>query len=243
MKPKIGCLIDDSKDLKTELKVLKLLGFNYAELGFRAPANFIEEYKDKYEVLSKILPILSAHLPSNDFEKEEIKASKKFILNHLRVHCKIFIIHFYTDNLSMEKKNFIKRIKGLTELTDFALKYKAVLILENTWHIPRFEKIFTKIKELYFCLDIGHANLFSKENRSINLINNFGKRLRHVHAHDNFGGFGTNPDLHLPIGRGSIDFLQIFQKLKEINYSGNITLEIYNYRKASINLIKKLLSR
>lgn len=242
MKSKIGGLINNEKDLKTELKVLKSFGFDYAELGFNAPEKFIKEFKNKYNVLSKILPILSAHLPAIDFEEEEIEEIKKFILNHLKANCKIFIIHFYTKSSLVGKKNFIKRIKGLAELTDFTLKHKAVLILENTWHIPRFREIFAEIKRLYFCLDIGHANLFSEKNRSLDLINKFGKRLRHIHAHDNFGGFGTNPDSHLPIGQGSIDFSAIFQKLKQINYSGNITLEIYSHRKTSINRIRKLLA-
>ncbi|MCK4730485.1 MAG: sugar phosphate isomerase/epimerase [Candidatus Aenigmarchaeota archaeon] len=93
-------------------------------------------------------------------------------------------------------------------------------------------------------MDIGHANLFAKENRSLNLINNFGKILKHIHVHDNVGGDAEKFDLHLPIGTGNINFTPIFDKLKEIEYSGNITLEIHNsdreYRKISLNRIRKL---
>jgi len=76
-------------------------------------------------------------------------------------------------------------------------------------------------------------------------INNFGKRLKHIHMHDNLGGLGVEHDLHLPIGSGNIDFYPIFKRLKEINYSGNITLESQSFckkhRKISIEKIKELL--
>ena len=145
------------------------------------------------------------------------------------------------------KSNLSFKIEKLKELTEFAEKKDCILTLENTEEDTKLlKKVFDKIPNLFFCLDIGHANLFGKENRSINLINNFKSILKHIHVHDNVGGDAEKFDLHLPIGAGKINFIPIFDKLKEIKYSGNITLEIYNpdkeYRKISINRIIKLFS-
>ena len=142
------------------------------------------------------------------------------------------------------KTNLDLKIKGLKELTDFAKSKNSILALENTEEdVDTLEKVFDKIPKIKFCLDIGHANLFAEENRSVSLINNFGKFLKHIHIHDNFGGNAEKFDLHLPIGEGGINFTPIFDKLKEMKYSGNITLEVYNpdkeYRKISISRVRK----
>jgi len=120
--------------------------------------------------------------------------------------------------------------------------------LENTisTSAKNLLEVFNKVQGLYFCLDTGHSNLGDEKNRPISLLNAFGEKIRHIHAHDNLGGpEEIANDLHLPIGLGNIDFLMIFKKLKEINYSGNITLEIHKFeendRKESIDRIKKLL--
>jgi len=43
-------------------------------------------------------------------------------------------------------------------------------------------------------------------NESISIIEKFGKLIRHVHLHDNFGGQSQADGLHLPIGDGTVDF-------------------------------------
>jgi len=73
MKSKIGGLINNKGNLKTELKTLRSLGYDYGEFGLRAPENFIEEYKKNYEEYSSILPISAVHLPQINFKKEEVE--------------------------------------------------------------------------------------------------------------------------------------------------------------------------
>jgi sugar phosphate isomerase/epimerase len=85
------------------------------------------------------------------------------------------------------------------------------------------EILFEYVPELWFCLDIGHANLWS--NRPVDFIDAFGSRLRHVHIHDNLGGFSENSDLHLAPGEGNINFSVIFRALDALQYSELITFE------------------
>jgi|ERR1043165_3148259 sugar phosphate isomerase/epimerase len=82
-----------------------------------------------------------------------------------------------------------------------------------------------RMPELGMHLDIGHANLMVERNTTPDLCAAYGKRLAHVHAHDNKGGSG---DLHLPIGAGHIDWPSMIRALKGANYNDTITLEVFS---------------
>jgi plastocyanin len=65
-------------------------------------------------------------------------------------------------------------------------------------------------------LDIGHANLLVELNSTDELLAAFGKRLRHVHLHDNKGGAS---DLHLPLGAGSLETAHYIRSLQPVGYN------------------------
>ena len=74
-------------------------------------------------------------------------------------------------------------------------------------------------KNLWFCFDSGHFNLFSKVSLDDWLVP-LKNRIREMHLHDNHGAF----DDHLPIGSGSFPFrdLKVFLKqaaVKEIIFT------------------------
>ena len=212
------------QDLESELQKLKAAGYDFAELAIGSNKAF----EFKLNTLRDIIPILSGHLPEIDYQKEDIERCKRFIetLSDQGLH--LFVIHLFSQNLQT-KDNFDLKIKVLNELADFAKSRDSILVLENTEEdLMTLKTAFKEIPSIYFCLDIGHANLIPIENYSINLINNFGRILKHIHIHDNVGGDSEKHDLHLPIGDGNINFKPIFEKLQEIKYSGNITIELYN---------------
>jgi len=82
-------------------------------------------------------------------------------------------------------------------------------------------RILNGIPSLYLTLDLGHANLFGKNIEEF--IEEFHKRLRHVHLHDNDG----RRDLHLPMGTGNINWEKVLKGLKRY-YEGTITLEVFS---------------
>ncbi len=245
MKSKIGGSTYCKQSLESELQNLKEVGYDFAELDLGSPFEPNETFELEIKKLKNIIPILVGHLPEIDFIKEELDKCKKFIKILSSQNINLFVIHLFSRNLST-KDNFDLKIRALKELTDFAKNENSTIVVENTEEDTEIlKKVFDSVPEIKFCLDVGHANLFAKENRSLNLINNFGKILKHIHMHDNVGGDAEKSDLHLPIGAGNINFTPIFDKLKEIEYSGNITLEIHNpdkeYRKISLNRIRKLI--
>ncbi|KPJ58150.1 MAG: hypothetical protein AMJ42_03795, partial [Deltaproteobacteria bacterium DG_8] len=106
-----------------------------------------------------------------------------------------------------------------------------------------FENIFLKHPELKFTLDIAHAHIGTKKDRSPEFIKRYADKLFHVHISDNFG----KDDSHLPIGAGMIDFRKIFKELKNIGFDETMTLEVFSrdrdYLKMSLTKIKQMWER
>jgi len=220
-------------DSESCLLHLKEAGYDFAELNLGLQTEPNKVFEDKLLFLRKIIPILSVHLPDINFTEEEVEKSKNFIeiLSDQGTH--LFVIHLFSPNLRT-KDNFELKIKKLNEVADFARSKDSILALENTEEdLMTLKKVFDEIPKIDFCLDIGHAYLLGEEQHCISLIENFGALLKHIHMHDNVGGYSAKSDLHLPIGDGNINFTLIFEKLKGANYSGNITLELHNVDKES----------
>ena len=250
MKPKIGGslqfpLTPNKKDIKLEVHNFKSAGYDYTELSLSLPLNPIKAFKEKLKTVNDIIPLYSGHLPQMDYNKAEIEICKKYIESSSDQGINLFIIHLFSLNRPT-KDNLEFKIRALLDLADFARSKDSILALENTEEdLKTLKKVFDRIPKINFCLDIGHANLGPIGNNSIDLIKQFGKLLKHIHVHDNVGGDSEKHDIHLPIGEGNINFKPIFEKLKEINYSGNITIELYNpdfkSRKLSIKRLRELL--
>ena len=84
--------------------------------------------------------------------------------------------------------------------------------------------LLDRMPELMLHLDIGHANLQVPFNTTEEILAAHGRRLRHVHLHDNKGG---HADLHLPLGTGTVDLGRSLGALKKCGYDGTITLEVF----------------
>lgn len=88
------------------------------------------------------------------------------------------------------------------------------IVLENIFEeepstfIALFD--YFKNKNLWYCFDTGHFNLFSKVPLDTWLTPLKG-RIKEVHLHDNHG---TSDD-HLPIGRGSFPFRELREFLRQ----------------------------
>lgn len=97
--------------------------------------------------------------------------------------------------------------------------------MENRdWQL-QLSPILDALPEVGLHMDIGHCNLVTEVNTADELIAAYGKRLKHVHLHDNKGG---GADLHLPLGAGTIDVAHYVRLLKRIGYDETITLEVFS---------------
>ncbi len=71
------------------------------------------------------------------------------------------------------------------------------------------------------CVDTGHAEVVQDKASAVGFIRKIGNRVRALHIHDN----DKQWDTHILPYTGKVDFEEIIQALKEINYQGDITFE------------------
>lgn len=78
-------------------------------------------------------------------------------------------------------------------------------------------------KNLHFCFDSGHFNLFTKVPLD-KWLSMLGNKIREMHLHDNYGA----RDDHMPIGQGTFPFRDLKAFLKAHHGSLILTAEIHN---------------
>ncbi len=83
-------------------------------------------------------------------------------------------------------------------------------------------------ESLVACLDIGHAEMEGSDTNAVEMINALGYRLQALHIHDNDKWHDSH---QIPFSM-NIDFDLIIKALKEIGYSGYLTLEADSYLSA-----------
>ncbi len=133
-------------------------------------------------------------------------------------------------HVPMHEHQFIieRNLLTLRELLDLGRPLGVGLMIENLPGsfntVEQLGELLEPLPELGLHLDIGHANLQVAANTTDELLAAYGKRLRHVHLHDNKGGAA---DLHLPLGAGNIDTAHYVRSLQACGYDGTITLEVF----------------
>jgi len=79
------------------------------------------------------------------------------------------------------------------------------------------------LSKIAFCPDTAH--LAAGGGNPAELIRQYPDRVKHVHLKD----FQKSPFAFLPLGRGELDFKEIFSALKEVNYQGWAVVELDGY--------------
>lgn len=149
------------------------------------------------------------------------------------------------SKVGISREEYLRRsIDSLREILRWAEYRGVALSIENYYGniLGNFEDIkfvFSELNSdfLKFTLDIGHAHLTGNISQ---FICSFKGKLAQVHLHDNKGKY----DEHLRIGEGYIDPQHVLKELKEINYKGNIILELYSLEDIEISFkrLKALLT-
>ena len=136
--------------------------------------------------------------------------------------------------------NYVRRLLPTLEKTGVNL------LLENVgrWDEPYFdhdaEEMLALIERVnhplyHACLDTGHLSLADGE--QYKTIKALGKHLMGLHLQDNYGSMAVQmldkpwrQDLHLPPLTGRVNFDEVMQGLKEIDYQGPFNIEIESPR-------------
>ncbi|MFH1126900.1 MAG: sugar phosphate isomerase/epimerase [archaeon] len=171
------------------------------------------------------------------------KLSVKLLNEHIRfakaMDIENIVIHAYRpmglDMFFLERimENTIQSMAEIHSKNDTGVK----ILIEN---LPNPGDLFSSPETLAlmentcYCYDTSHANCAGYEQKDF--IAHLGKNIKEVHVID---GIKNHPDMHLPIGKGDIDFKETQKALKNINYTGPVILEAFSLEDATTS-IKKL---
>lgn len=161
-----------------------------------------------------------------------IEYTKKDIEIASILGAKSMVLHPISE-LSLEENYKIIKENYLEDAHRFNIK----IAIENIWLLKdgkptpmcsstpnEFVKLIDMFNDEYVvaCLDIGHAEMCRDLTTAVEMIKALGNRLYALHIHDN----DRQHDAHQVPYTQKINFHEILEALKEIEYPGNITFEI-----------------
>ncbi|MEK7817080.1 MAG: sugar phosphate isomerase/epimerase [Actinomycetota bacterium] len=119
------------------------------------------------------------------------------------------------------------KLREIGRLAELAGGSGSKIACENTSETAAdMGELLDMFPEVVLTLDIGHSELLSDRNKSLDFISAYPDRIGHVHIHDNIGGNTYYEDLHLPLGEGRIEFGPILKALKGLPREVTITFEM-----------------
>ena len=87
------------------------------------------------------------------------------------------------------------------------------------------------------CLDYAHAAAFGDAENLVGWMERTAPYIRHMHINDN----NLKDDLHLPVGRGKIDWQQFRHLMEKYQVNASVLLEVKGFeaQKESLEYIRK----
>ncbi len=248
---KIGFPNHPRKNIIEEIEWIGGNGFDFVDLFLEedqaVPEKInVEELKQLFKKNNlSVIGHTAWYLPIGSPIKSLRETAIKEVIRYFEVFNKLGVefitIHAHWPGTIFSPKEGVEfQIESLRKLVKEAEKYNLKLMYEpiDTLNdsVENVSAILIAVPELFFHLDIGHANLFGRKPEEF--IEKFHPKLKHVHLHDNFG----NADLHLPLGCGVINWEEVLKTLKKY-YDGTITLEIFSRDRDYVLLSKEKLRK
>jgi sugar phosphate isomerase/epimerase len=258
---KYGAMNFPIRPLLKEIEEIGEMGFDYVELTLdppeATPQKILAQKKPIQELLRRYGIGITGHLPTfvwtSDLYESLRKASIQETLDALEAGSELGIekVVLHPGYITGLAKFVLDKAKGYGMESIGAILKKATslgitLCIENMFPQANFlstpyefQEVFQSFPEIRLALDIGHANLGGGKNKSSEFIHQYGYRIGHVHANDNFG----KEDNHLPIGAGIIDFEKILRELNEAQYDETLTLEVFSKDREYLKISKEKIKR
>ncbi|MFA4982785.1 MAG: sugar phosphate isomerase/epimerase [Candidatus Micrarchaeia archaeon] len=235
----IGAMNNPKNDLVSEIGLFGEMGFDFAEITVEAPQAAPERLAASRKAVLDALHSYNfgvlAHMPWYFSVAHPYPRVQEAIISEFAsafgaassLGAKTVTVHteFLPSGLQERAVHVAKTIETLKRLEKEAAERGLALLVENafasSFSIKEFKLLFSEC-DVGMTLDVGHA--FTADGEGLgNYLQQFKKRIRHVHLHDN----DRRGDLHLPLGAGKIDVVRCIKELKGF-YDGTITLEIHS---------------
>ena len=231
-------------------------GFQTVEIGsYDGPSRFvIEDSQNMYSLLHVAndlsIKIWSVHVPDEASlaakdetnRQMQVETVRRFIDIAGELGVAVLCVHT-RGNLHGEKTDsdsVLRLRESLHDLGEYLRAVSVKVCLETT-AFPKGNGVLTnhelvaeikKLEEESFglLLDVGHSNIAGNLYGTPQLA---GKRLGHLHIHDNIG----SDDLHQIPGRGTIGWSRFIADLREAKYEGPMMLEIVRLKECPLPVV------
>jgi sugar phosphate isomerase/epimerase len=209
-------------------------GFEFAEIDWKDPHFLSAKLAELATLQDRYGIVYLAHGPNehSPFDVDEIVDVMEPTVCRLLslapgLGITLYTQHLWLDPRFMSAEAIARKLDVLETWLEHAARAGVTLCIENlSEQADHFAPAFRRLPGLCMTLDLGHGEILSQPNASFDLIGRFPDRIRHVHLHDNHGGSGVKDDLHLPIGKGCIDFAAILRELRIAGYDGGFSFEV-----------------
>jgi len=217
-----------------DVVLLNELGLQFAEIPITNPEKFLHRIGD-YEALKEELGLYYLCHGPREGDPNNVDTLENTYLPKLiqilsimpQLKMRLLTIHLWLDTRFVSPEVIEYKVGFLKRVLKRAGDPDITVCVENlSENAEQMAPIFDALPSLCLTLDLGHAQLLSDQNTSFGFIEKFPDRIRHIHAHDNLGGESSADDLHLPVGKGIVDFDGILKRLNQIGYNGTMTLEL-----------------
>jgi len=183
--------------------------------------------------------------PNPVLRRTILRQLEKSIQYASRLDCRLWIFHpgrrtgvseFYPGldwQLNLESMRYLLEVAGShgVEIAVENVPEPFPFLMKSVADFSRFYNDFDSDVGLTF--DIGHANV---NHQVFEFIQQFPKKIVHVHASDNDGTF----DLHRGIGYGNVDWENVASAVKKSNYEAIIMLESIDHIEESLQKLNQL---
>lgn len=237
------------KETEKSLSALVELGIKTVEIFFNAEC---ELNGDIYAEIKNILTangisVLSVHPYTSAIETMSLFGDYPRRLNAMmdtykryfeimnELGAKVFVLHGALKSAHCTSELYLERYSDLFEL---GKKYGITAAQENVSYCKSGDPDFLRNmrsrlgSECAFVLDVKQTLRSGLD--VFEIMDVMGDRLAHCHLSDN------TPDQDcVPVGKGRMDFGRFAQKLKSMNYSGGIILELYNNGFSNLSQLKE----
>lgn len=245
-----------SKKLETEeaLSAVKEVGADIAEVYLKTFYEYRPEFAKKFAQNTAGVEVSSIHVNPLNFEPQLFFRSRRergdgfYWLDQVLRSAQLFGAKKYTFH------GFVRKNSGgddydyiserLREIADFCARYGVTVCLENvrwaTYDRPSvFRELKTRCSQIAGVFDIKQARKSGYPYQTY--IKDMEGAISHVHISD----LNERGKTCLP-GRGVYDFKEIFARLKDAGFDGNVLIECGNFGdldelKKSVEFLKELI--
>jgi sugar phosphate isomerase/epimerase len=236
----IGAMNHPKRDLTEEIRWMAELGLDFIDLTIEPPSAASwqidpKRVREEIEAASlKVVGHTAYYLPIESPFEEIRQAAVRELIRCAELFRAIgaewMNIHPGRYTPLHARAYFIERdLLSLREICAACCPTGIGIMVENIPGdfntVEELGDLLDPMPELGLHLDIGHSNLDVPENTADALIQCYGKRIKHVHLHDNKGG---HVDMHLPLGAGTMDWRRHVRQLRDSGYDDTITLEVFS---------------